>query len=423
MVSESRAIRRLPGSGASIACYAGNADNRFVPFDQTESERTLKRSLAKICQEPFRIFFPAGALLGLTGVSLWVLYYFGAGVPYPNVAHARLMIEGMMASFVFGFLGTAGPRLTSAPPFSLAEVAILFTLDLLAAGAHVNEAHRFGDICFAVCLLVFVLVLLKRFRLRADNPPPNFVLVALGLLSGIAGAALSAWSVDAQYSFAYQFGSGLLNQCFILLPILGVAPFFIGRLLNLSSSDLPESRTFPPEWNRRATLNALIGLVIVGASFLESLGPSRAAGWIRAGAIVVYLTLRMPWRGRTFLADYLRISLLFILTGFTAIAVWPQYRIGELHIVFVTGFNLIVFTVATRVVFGHSGQLDRLKGRLWFFIVMSGLLFLAMVSRVTADLAPAARTIHLLGAAFCWLAGTVLWFIKTIPKVAISEEE
>jgi hypothetical protein len=131
----------------------------------------------------------------------------------------------------------------------------------------------------------------------------------------------------------------------------------------------------------------------------------------------------MPWRGRTFLADYLRISLLFILTGFTAIAVWPQYRIGELHIVFVTGFNLIVFTVATRVVFGHSGQLDRLKGRLWFFIVMSGLLFLAMVSRVTADLAPEARTIHLLGAAFCWLAGTVLWFIKTIPKVAISEEE
>ena len=382
----------------------------------------MERSFAQICQEPFRVFFPAGAFLGLAGVSLWVLYYFGATAVYPAEAHARLMIEGMMASFIFGFLGTAGPRLTSAPPFSLAEVGILFTLDLLAAGAHVSEAHRLGDICFLVCLLVFVLVLLKRFRQRTDNPPPNFVLVALGLLSGIAGAALVALFRDAQYSVAYQFGSSLLNQCFVLLPVLAVAPFFIGRLLNLSSSDLPESRVFAPEWKWRAALNSLIGLVIIAAFFLESLGSSRGASWVRAGAIAVYLALRMPWRGRTFLADYLRISLLFILTGFTIITLWPNYRIGELHIVFITGFNLIVFTVATRVVLGHSGQLDRLKGRLWFFIIMSVLLFFAMVSRVTADLAPEARTIHLLGAALCWLTGALLWFIKTIPKVAIKEE-
>ena len=362
-------------------------------------------------------------MLGLVGVSLWVLYYLGAAVPYPNVAHARLMIEGMMASFIFGFLGTAGPRLTSAPHFSMPEVAALFTLDLLAAGAHANEAHRFGDICFLICLLVFVRILHKRFRIRADNPPPNFVLVALGLLSGIAGSALVAWSEDAQYSFAYQFGSALLNQCFVLLPVLGVAPFFIGRLLDLPSSDLPESRAFPPEWKRRAALNAFIGLVIIGSFFIEGLAPSRAAAWIRAGAIVFYLALRMPWRGRTFLADYLRISLTFITTGFVVIAAWPAYRIGELHILFITGFNLIVFTVATRVVLGHSGQLDRLKGRLWFFIIMSALLFLAMVSRVTADLAPRARTIHLVGAATCWLVGALLWFIKTIPKVVIVEEE
>src|SRR5947209_12626879 len=87
-----------------------------------------------------RIFFPIGVLLGVVGVSLWLLFYLGAGIPYPNVAHARLMIEGFMASFIFGFLGTAGPRITSAPHFSLFEVATIFTLDLLAAGAHAGEA-------------------------------------------------------------------------------------------------------------------------------------------------------------------------------------------------------------------------------------------------------------------------------------------
>ena len=386
-----------------------------------ESRRT--RAFAQVCQEPFRIFFPAGALLGLIGVSLWVFYYMGASVAYPNVAHARLMIEGMMASFIFGFLGTAGPRLTSASHFSLPEVVFLFTLDLFAAGAHTSGAHRFGDICFALCLVLFARILLKRFRLRKDNPPPNFVLVALGLLSGIVGAALVAWSEDAQYSIAYQSGSALLNECFVLLPVLGVAPFFIGRLLDLPSSDLPESRVFSSEWKRQAAFNLLIGIAVVASFFLESAGPSRPAGWLRVAAIAVYLTLRMPWRGRTFLADYLRAALLFILTGFILIAVWPNYRVGNMHAIFITGFNLIVFTVATRVVLGHSGNLDRLKTRLWFFITMSALLFLAMASRVTADLAPRARILHLVAAAICWLVASLIWIIKVIPKVTITEEE
>ena len=114
---------------------------------------------------------------------------------------------------------------------------------------------------------------------------------------------------------------------------------------------------------------------------------------------------------------------MFILTGFTVIALWPNYRIGELHIVFITGFNLIVFTVATRVVLGHSGQLDRLKGRPWFFIIMSVFFFLAMISRVMADLAPHERTVHLLGAAFCWLTASLIWMIVVLPKVTISEKE
>jgi hypothetical protein len=117
------------------------------------------------------------------------------------------------------------------------------------------------------------------------------------------------------------------------------------------------------------------------------------------------------------------VSLLFNVAGLLVIAWWPQYRVGSLHTVFITGFNLIVFTVATRVILGHSGNLDRLKTRLWFFIIMSALLFLAMVSRVTADLSPRARIIHLLAAAICWLAASLIWIIKVLPKVTITEEE
>jgi uncharacterized protein involved in response to NO len=386
-----------------------------------ENRRT--GSFAQICQEPFRIFFPAGIFLGLVGVSLWLFFYLGAVATYPGVAHARLMVEGFLASFIFGFLGTAGPRLTSAPHFSLPELAALFTLDLLAAGAHAADAHRFGDVCFLICLILFVVIFLKRFRRRKDNPPPNFVLVAFGMLCGLAGAALVAWSEDAQYARSYQFGNALLNECFVLLPVLGVAPFFLGKLLELPSSDLPESRAFSRGWKRQAAFNAVIGITIVASFFFESAGLSPFPAWIRVAAIAFYLAARMPWGGRTFLADYLRTGLLFILAGFTMIALWPNYRVGSLHTIFVTGFNLIVFTVATRVVLGHSGNLDRLKTRMWFFIAMSALLFLAMVSRVTADLSSRARIIHLLAAAICWLAASLLWMIKVIPKVTITEEE
>ena len=81
-------------------------------------------SFRKICEEPFRIFFPAGIALGILGVSLWLLDFAGAAIAYPNLSHARLMIEGFMGSFIFGFLGTAGPRITSTTPLSLGEVAV-----------------------------------------------------------------------------------------------------------------------------------------------------------------------------------------------------------------------------------------------------------------------------------------------------------
>jgi hypothetical protein len=112
-----------------------------------------------------------------------------------------------------------------------------------------------------------------------------------------------------------------------------------------------------------------------------------------------------------------------IFVGFAVIAGWPIYRVAALHIVFISGFNLVVFTVATRVVYGHSGNLDRLSKRLWFLFATGVLLHLAMISRFTADLAPAARVAHLLSATICWLAASLVWMLKIFPKVAISEPE
>lgn len=380
-------------------------------------------SLPKICEEPFRIFFPAGIALGILGVSLWLLYFAGARITYPSLSHARLMIEGFMGSLIFGFLGTAGPRIISARPLSTGELGVIFGLDLIAAGAHFSEAHRAGDFLFLLCLVAFVTALARRFTQRKDSPPPNFALVGLGLLSGIAGTIMVALSEPNLFSRTYRVGNALLSECFVLLPVLGVAPFFIRRLLDLPTPDLPESRVFPPGWKRRAVLALLFGLVLVVSFMIEAVEPSPIVSAVRAIVVAIYVFNSVPFAGRSALAYGLRAGLLMIVASLAGLLFWPIWRIGWFHLLFISGFNLIGLSVATRVVLGHSGHLQRLSKRMWFFGVSATLLTLAAISRLGAEISPPTRTLHLVSGAICWLLAIAIWAVVVIPKVRIVEEE
>src|SRR5690348_13358848 len=76
---------------------------------------------ADLGREPFRIFFPAAVLAGIIGVALWPFYFAHLASNYPGLAHPRIMSCGFFGGFIFGFLGTAMPRMLSANPFRLAE--------------------------------------------------------------------------------------------------------------------------------------------------------------------------------------------------------------------------------------------------------------------------------------------------------------
>jgi hypothetical protein len=352
-----------------------------------------------------------------------VAYYAGWPVAYPNISHARLMIEGFMASFIFGFLATAGPRLMETPRFSVAAVATIFTLNVLAAGAHVGETHRFGDICFLGALLIFMAALYRRFRRRKDSPPPNFALVGLGLVSGLGGAAMLVISEGELFSRTYQIGNALLSQCFVLLPVLGVAPFFIRRLLDLPASDELEKEEGVRIWRKQVAFALITGAAIMVSVPLEILYAPRIGLALRATAFVIYMAKTLPWRGRTFLAEALRFSILAVAAGSVWIAVMPMHRLAALHLVFISEFNLIIFAVATRVVFGHSGNLGQLGKPLPFFCIMSAFLVLAMLSRVAAEFSPHSRVAHLVSAAICWIIGVVIWMVRVLPKARLVEAE
>src|SRR5215467_6399203 len=106
--------------------------------------------------DPYRIFFPLGIILGLMGVSIWPLYYFGITQGYSGRAHAFVQTDGFLYAFIVGFLLTAIPRFTGTDAPSLRIQYALAAL--LTAGAATFEFQFFaaGNTFFiaAHCMLI-----------------------------------------------------------------------------------------------------------------------------------------------------------------------------------------------------------------------------------------------------------------------------
>jgi hypothetical protein len=98
-------------------------------------------------------------------------------------------------------------------------------------------------------------------------------------------------------------------------------------------------------------------------------------------------------------------------------AIWPERIFSFLHVVFVTGFSLLTFIVASRVVLGHSGQAEKFRAPLKSVFCMVGLVTFAMLTRVTADWMPALCMSHYAYAALVWIVGVIIWAIAILPGV------
>ncbi len=387
---------------------------------------TPKKSPALCFAEPFRIFFPLGLLLGAIGVSLWPLYFWQVIETYPAAPHMRLMMEGMMGSFVIGFLGTAGPRLLDAEPLQSWEASGLLFLQISSAALHLAQRPFAGDIFFLALLLFFLVTVLRRAGAHLDPPPPSFVLVIFGFVNAIGGLLLILFF--SRSAFWHQTGTLMLNEGFIALPILGVGAFFFPKLLGSGGTPEPaDLQIGAARWRRGAALAGLCALVFSSSFAVE------AGGWTRSAALLRGLTSLWYFlaqgrlfdrvAGRPFLARCFQLGALLLVAGFFLAAIFPGYRLANLHVVFIGGFSILLFTVSTRVVLGHSGHADLFQRRLPFLVGALGLLVLAMLTRVSAEIFPSGRNRHLVYAALVWLIAAGLWAWALGPKLFLHEEE
>jgi uncharacterized protein involved in response to NO len=382
--------------------------------------------------EPFRLLFPLGTAIGVLGVLLWPAHAWGLLPAYPGPWHARIMIEGFLTSFVLGFLGTSLPRLLGAPPVQWGETLGFAGAVVVLTALHACGETFSGDQIFLLTLLMFTGLLGIRLLLfRRDVPPPSFVLVALGLLCALAGVSLQLAAHVMASSFPpalHTLGRLLLHQGYLLFPVMGVGAFLLPRFFGLpGKQDFPESATLPPGWRRRAAFAFFCGAVVLSGFVLESLGSPRWGNILRAAGVLLFVLREIPFHraaadgGSLVLA--LRVALCCVPLSFALMAAWPLRASPLLHVLFITGFSLLTFTVATRVILGHSGQSHRFRARLVPVLVLLALVSLAMLTRVSADWMPDTRILHYAYAGLSWTAGVLVWAVFILPAVRRPDTE
>jgi uncharacterized protein involved in response to NO len=333
------------------------------------------------------------------------------------------MVQGFFGGFIFGFLGTAMPRLVGARPLAPREALALFALFLGNVAACAISLNTLGDWLFIGEITLWFALLKGRCHAGQDRPPPSFVLVGLSFASALAGTGLllagRLWELPA----AIETLSRLLSfHAFVLLCMLGAGGFLLPRFLGLGARrEFPESAIATSEWKRAARVAKSAGAAILLTYVLEAMGWNRIAGCGRAAVIVAYLWYAMPlerlrwdWRG---VQSQLVLGLICIPLGVFAAGWWHSMRLTMAHLELIGGFALITTGIAARVVFGHSGAREKLERFHPWLTASVVLMVLGLATRMSGDFVPAIQATHYFYGALSWLAGMILWAICVLPRV------
>ncbi|MFN7561608.1 MAG: NnrS family protein [Prosthecobacter sp.] len=370
-----------------------------------KAKGSRRLGLRWLASEPYRVFFFSGALWSVIGVSLWPLFYAQKLSFYPNVIHARLMIEAFGGAFVVGFLGTAGPRMATAPKLTPLELGWLLALHLACGVSHLMQRLAWGDAFFIALLGSLMLSLIIRVvRFRKEAPPPQMLLALTGLGCGIAGAALMHAEMDVA---RFRLAGLLLYQGLLLPPVLGIGSFVFPRMLG---GDFGEAKSAAQSHAklRRAIAAAVL---LVSSFFLEAHGLVAVGYALRALVAAGYLLIEVRWRPQQ--AGSLTTGLFWALgLGWLGLVLSPFHygqHVSIEHLLYIGGFGMLMLIVGSRVLFGHSGDLEGFfaKSKWVRFLIFLGIL--TATTRTTPAWVPSTTISHHIYAAWTWGLLSLLW--------------
>ena len=388
----------------------------------------IRALICRVCEEPYRIFFPLGISFGIIGVGHWFSFTHGWGRSYSGWYHSSIQMQAYMASIVSGFLMTMIPRQSLTPHATCREVLSFL---LLAIGVLVFNSLGIwagGEICFALWLAGFLFFVIRRFRIRKAKakPPVEFIWIPMAMAHGIIGSILLALTqLHILSPWFLKVGKPMVDQGFILSIVLGVGSFLSSRLMGLQKLikvvDSDSEKKALESRQVRSFVNLISGLILFLTFWTEGFGFVRAGYLARAFVVTSILFLNRAWprppRTKEFFVKLIWISMWMVVCGYWATVIFWSYRIDMLHIVFIGGYSLMTFAVGTMVVLSHAGEAAKLHKRLIvLWIVVLGILG-AVGHRVSSAFFPETYVSLIGSAAGFWLLAGICWLSFILPKV------
>jgi len=351
-------------------------------------------------------------------VAIWPLYSFGLTATYSGRAHALVQIYGFLYAFIAGFLLTAVPRFTGTDQPSRPAQYMLAGVLVVSVVASELRAFGIGTAAFVAAHAMLLSLVATRFAKRTQKPPPTFVLIGLGLLAGAAGAVLTAGVAWEWLPASLDLlGRRLLTEGMVMLLVLGVGGFLGPRLLGFA----------PVPSFLGVLLSSAVASLLAGVTILASLVAEYGfdLGWtayLRAAAVsAVMISALQLWRrpaNRTTVSWTIWIAHWVIAIGVWIVAAAPKYRADFLHLLFASGFSLLILAIGTRVTLSHGGHDLSAEKRSWPLRIGLTLALIATLARVGAPFSQRTYFDHLMWAALLWMAGVVFWGGYIIATIA-----
>lgn len=389
-----------------------------IEVDKKNERRLLRLLLSKI--DLYRLFFPSGFVLGFWGAFVWILYSLKL-IEYPGLLHPEIMMGGFLLSFVFGFLGTAVPKLTNSFSPTRSEMYVSSFLIIALFAAQVKANFFYFRMCSFVIFLFLAFFIVRRFMNRKANPPAAFLFVGVGIISGLLGSLILLLSNFYILPVnVFTLGRLFVVQGYILSFVLGIGSRLIPSLLGF---------TPPPDQVQKSLsvrIYFLLGCFFLLTYFVEAFF-SAYFGMLLRDLIILFIAF-VPWqiyklpKRKAIHAYGLWISCWFILLGHIGASLFLGYKIHLMHVFYIGGLSLMTLLVATRVTLSHGGHDVRmeLKSKTLFGLIV--FFVLAALTRFSAGLFPSEYRSHLFYAAIVWILGLLWWGVIFIPKIIVVKK-
>lgn len=386
--------------------------------------------------DPYRVLFPAGIAFAFLATLVWTLFYSGLSGRYPGALHAGMMMGGFQLCLAGGFLMTAIPRFTGTSPATRPELAFalylalgLFLVGLLGSFGVVPDSwFTVGVFVYGVFLSLYFLL---RLMVRSHNPPASFIFVGVGLFCAVAGSGLMAWNPMGADRFV--LGRSLLYHGMMLSLVVGVGTRLVTANLGWMENPIIPLSHFGKKPSFLSQLRSsylgvsLLAILFIASFFIEIFHSLHLGRIVRA--LIATWMIMTTWRlyrlpkSKTRMALWLWVSGWLIFTGMWLYSVVPSVAVDGAHLMFIGGFTLMVFMIASRVTLSHGGFDLSFEDTSPVYSVIGSVTAVVALIRFLAGIFPEARRDTVLTASALLLITLGIWSATFLGKVLIVKSE